>query len=104
MSVDSFLDSNILLYACSAAPADAAKRHRASDLMLSAPFALSVQVLQEFIANALRKKTLGITEANIDATMELASHVPVLPVTLELLLTATALRRRIQVSIINPFL
>jgi predicted nucleic acid-binding protein len=98
MIAEVFLDTSILLYACSAAPADRAKQERAETLILNTPFVLSAQVLQEFIANALRKKALGITEANIDATLELASHVRVLPVTHELILIAVAIRRRFQVS------
>lgn len=98
MIAEVFLDANILLYACSSAPADRAKQQRAETLVLNTPFVLSAQVLQEFIANALRKKALGITEANIDATLELASHVRVLPVTHELILIAVAIRRRFQVS------
>lgn len=98
MTAEVFLDANILLYACSKAPQDDDKNQRAKHLMLSTPFALSAQVLQEFIANALRKKALGISEANIDATLELASHVRVLPVTHELILIAVAIRRRFRVS------
>jgi predicted nucleic acid-binding protein len=98
MIADAFLDANILLYACSKAAEDSEKSRLAQELMVSAPFALSTQVLQEFIANALRKKSLGISEANIDATLEMATHVLVQPVTLELVLTAVTLRRRFQVS------
>ncbi len=98
MSAEVFLDANILLYASSAAPADAEKRERAQTLMIEERFALSAQVLQEYIANALRKKALGLTETNIDATLELASHVPVQPITRELIVEAVALRRRYQVS------
>jgi predicted nucleic acid-binding protein len=98
MSAEVFLDANILLYASSSAPADADKRKRAQTLMIEERFALSAQVLQEYIANALRKKSLGLTEANIDATLELASHVPVQPITRELIVEAVALRRRYQVS------
>ena len=98
MSAEVFLDANILLYASSAAPADAEKRERAQTLMIEERFALSTQVLQEFIANALRKKSLGLTEANIDVTLELASHVPVQPITRELIVEAVALRRRYQIS------
>jgi predicted nucleic acid-binding protein len=98
MSAEVFLDANILLYASSSAPADAEKRARAQTLMIEERFAVSAQVLQEFIANALREKSLGLTEANIDATLELASHVPVQPITRELIVEAVALRRRYQVS------
>lgn len=96
MSADVFLDSNILLYASSSAAADAGKRKRAEELIMKTRFALSGQVLQEFIANALRKKSLGISEKGIDAMLELSGHVPVLPITRELMLSAVILRRRYQ--------
>lgn len=95
---DVFLDANLLLYACSRADGDAAKSARVQELILNTRFALSTQVIQEFIANALRKKHLGITEAGIDATLELASKVPVQPMTLELIIKAVTLRRRLQIS------
>ena len=95
---EAFLDSNVLLYACSSAPDDAAKRRIAEGLMLDGSFALSAQVLQEFIANAVRKPRLGISEANIDATLQLASLVQVQAITREVVVTAVALRRRYQLS------
>lgn len=98
MTAEVFLDSNVLLYSCSAAPDDAGKRQVAEDLILNRPFAISAQVLQEFIANALRKPRLGITESNIDATLQLAAMVRVQPVTHELVVSAVMLRRRFQLS------
>jgi predicted nucleic acid-binding protein len=98
MSAEVFLDTNILLYACSAAQADAAKQAIAQRLLLESDFALSAQVLQEFIANALRKKALGISEKGIEATIELSGLVPVLPITRELIISATILRRRFRMS------
>ena len=98
MTGEAFLDSNVLLYACSAAPDDARKRLVAADLIRNGSFALSAQVLQEFIANALRKPRLGITEANIDATLKMAAMVRVQPITHELVISAVILRRKFQVS------
>lgn len=98
MTDEVFLDSNVLLYSCSASPDDAKKRQVAEDLILNHPFALSVQVLQEFIANALRKPSLGINEHNIDATLRMAALVRVLPITHELVVSAMILRRRFQLS------
>jgi predicted nucleic acid-binding protein len=98
MTGEVFLDSNVLLYSCSAAAEDAGKRQVAEDLILNHPFAISAQVLQEFIANALRKPRLGITESNIDATLQLAAMVRVQPVTHELVVSAVMLRRRFQLS------
>ena len=98
MTAEIFLDSNVLLYASSNATADKTKRERAQALMIAAPFALSAQVLQEYIANALRKKQLGISETNIHAMLELAATATVLPVSLELILASVQIRRRFQVS------
>ena len=98
MSAETFVDSNILLYACSAATEDAAKQHKAESLILNISFAVSTQVVQEIIANALRKSALGISETGIDSALELLSNVQVLPVTLELVINAVALRRRFQIS------
>lgn len=94
MSVEYFLDSNVLLYASSASPDDAWKRKVAEGLILEHPFALSSQVLQEYIANALRKPSLGISESNIDATLRLAARAKVQPVSLETVVSAVILRRR----------
>jgi len=98
MSGEAFLDANVLLYASSSAPGDARKREVAEKLILKEPFALSAQVLQEYIANALKKPALGITEANIDATLRLAAKVRVQPVTHEIVVRAVILRRRYQIS------
>ena len=88
----------MLLYANSNAAEDKTKRERAQALMIAAPFALSVQVLQEYIANALRKKQLGISETNIHAMLKLAATVTVLPVSLNLILASIQIRRKFQVS------
>src|SRR3984893_9945648 len=49
-----FLDTNVLLYSISTNPADAEKRERAIALLNRDDGALSVQVLQEFYAQATR--------------------------------------------------
>jgi predicted nucleic acid-binding protein len=55
MSVEVFLDSNVLIYAVSSAPEEAAKKNRALDLIEGENFGLSAQVLQEFYVNVTRK-------------------------------------------------
>lgn len=96
MTAEVFLDSNIFLYSCSDSPADAEKQAISETLIMATNFALSV--LQEFVSNTLRKKVLGISESQIDAALEMAGHVPVFPITLELILAAATLRRRWQLS------
>lgn len=54
MSARRFLDTNILLYSISRAPAEAEKRTRAIALIDEGDCALSVQVLQEFYVQATR--------------------------------------------------
>jgi predicted nucleic acid-binding protein len=56
-----FLDTNVLLYAISTAPAERAKAAIAVDLVGGPPaeLGLSVQVLQEFYVQATRKSRTG---------------------------------------------
>lgn len=55
MGVLQFVDTNVLLYAISTAPDEAAKAREARRLLDGDDLALSVQVLQEFYAQATRK-------------------------------------------------
>lgn len=93
-----FLDTKILLYACSSTREDASKRRIAEELITRGTFAISAQVLQEFIANALLNPKLGISESNIDATLGMAAMVRVLPITQELIVSAVILRRKFSLS------
>jgi predicted nucleic acid-binding protein len=56
-----FLDTNILLYIISANPAEASKRQIAIDIVAPMDWVISAQVLQEFYANAIRKRAGGIS-------------------------------------------
>lgn len=55
MSVECFLDTNILVYAVSALQEDASKKARALNLIRNADFGISSQVLQEFYVTVTRK-------------------------------------------------
>lgn len=55
MRAECFFDTNILVYAASADPSEAAKRHIALELIEQEAFALSAQVLQEFFVTVTRK-------------------------------------------------
>lgn len=54
-----FFDTNVLIYSISAAPEEAAKRDAARTLLDRVDGALSVQVLQEFYAQATRPSRPG---------------------------------------------
>jgi predicted nucleic acid-binding protein len=55
MSVDAFLDTNVLIYAVSSAASESAKKQKALELIETIDFGLSAQVLQEFYVNVTRK-------------------------------------------------
>ena len=55
MSVECFLDTNILVYAVSSLQEDAAKKANALDLIQTTDFGISSQVLQEFYVTVTRK-------------------------------------------------
>jgi predicted nucleic acid-binding protein len=55
MSVDAFLDTNVLVYAAVGAGRDERKRRRALELIDSTDFGISAQVLQEFYVTVVKK-------------------------------------------------
>ena len=55
MNVDSFIDTNVLVYAATRDPESRGKRERALRLIEEQNFALSAQVLQEFYVTVTRK-------------------------------------------------
>jgi predicted nucleic acid-binding protein len=57
MTVEAFLDTNVVIYAASKSTGDAEKRAVALDLIAQAKFGLSGQVLQEFYVTATKKMT-----------------------------------------------
>ncbi|MCC5843987.1 MAG: PIN domain-containing protein [Verrucomicrobia bacterium] len=93
-----FLDTNILLYASSKAEADKEKRQIARDLILSNDFIFSTQVVQEYIANALRKPKLNIGEKGVERFLQTLDDLQVVPVTLPLLQQAWQLKKRYSLS------
>lgn len=46
MRADAFVDTNILLYAISTAPEEAARKQRAREILAQPDWGLSIQVLQ----------------------------------------------------------
>lgn len=93
-----FFDTNLFLYAYSLAPEDRDKRDCVRGLLEKYQPVISMQVIQEFIAAALRKPKLGIDDAKIDEFLALCAYQKIQPMDLETLLHATALRRRYSFS------
>jgi predicted nucleic acid-binding protein len=93
-----FFDTNLFLYAYSLSPDDAVKRQQVRELLISRLPVISGQILQEFIAAALRKKHLGITEEKIDEFLAFTADFPYQAVTWDVIREAVSLRRRFGLS------
>jgi predicted nucleic acid-binding protein len=98
MTARCFVDTNILLYAAALHPSDAAKNERARAVMAGPSVGLSAQVLQEFVANALAKRRLGISESAIAVVLDALAEVPTLAITRDLVLAAVKIREQHQLS------
>jgi predicted nucleic acid-binding protein len=98
MTADYFLDTNILLYSGSKSLGDSGKRAVAEKIVYSLDFAISTQVVQEYISNALNKKALGLSTQNVEDFIRSLDAITVLPVTLPLIRSAWRLRSRFLVS------
>ncbi len=87
-----FIDTNILLYATSSVPTEAAKRVRAEDLLEGDGLALSVQVLQEFYSQATRATRLHRLDPLLArGFIRVWLRFPVQPMTLALFHDAVAI-------------
>ena len=98
MSVECFLDTNILVYAVSSAEADAAKRAKALELVQEADFGLSAQVLQEFYVTVTRKIRKPLAPERAVALMEEYRVFPTVPTDYPLIVSAVEISLRYGVS------
>lgn len=98
MSVEVFLDTNVLLYAISTAREEAAKKQIARDVLRTTHWGLSVQVLQEFYVNATRSPRPAMSHAIAVAAIKEFLRRPVARVDEELMLDALRIKARYQLS------
>ncbi len=84
MSVEAFLDTNILVYAVSSAPSEKTKRLRSEQLIANLDFGISGQVLQEFYTTVTRKIAKPISHEDAMGWIEDLSELDVVPVDSEL--------------------
>ena len=96
MHADSFLDTNILLYAASHDEAEVGKRTIARELLIRDGVGISVQVLAEFYVNATGK--LKLPEEQVIKVLESLEAYPISPVTESVFWTALEIRKRYQIS------
>lgn len=77
MSVEVFLDTNVLIYAVSSVPAESPKKETALELIEHSDFGLSAQVLQEFYVTVTAKIARPLRP---DEAVELLEQLRNLPV------------------------
>src|SRR3954463_15519420 len=98
MTAKFFVDTNVLLYAASNAPADQPKRIIARKVPEEPNIGFSAQVLQEFYAAAVTKQRLEMThDEAVDVLKRLASFLVWL-ITHDLVLEAIEARQKFQIS------
>ena len=94
-----FVDTNVLVYAVSAAPEDEEKRRRALELLAGRDLVLSVQVLQEFYVQATRPSRPGaLRHDEAVAIIESLLRFPVQDITLEVVHLALSFCGRFGIS------
>ena len=76
MSVECFLDTNILLYAATADASERQKQDIAYELIAAENFGISTQVLQEFYYNATRKVGIKMRPAKALEWLDEIDHMP----------------------------
>ena len=98
MSVECFLDTNILVYAVSSAEVDAPKREKALELIRQTQFGLSAQVLQEFYVTVTRKIRKPLSPALAVALLDEYRVFPSVPTDYPLIVSAVELSLRYGIS------
>ncbi|HMP96732.1 MAG TPA: PIN domain-containing protein [Kiritimatiellia bacterium] len=93
-----FVDTNILIYAGSAAVEDAMKRSIAAEILRLPSIGFSSQVLQEYYEVAYRKKRLGISHAEAIHALRQMSKRPVVCMTPSLIITAAEISDRFGIT------
>jgi len=98
MSVDSFLDTNVLVYAAAGRGENEPKRQRALELVETEDFGLSVQVLQEFYVTVTRKLDITLAPETALEWIEVLAAFPTAELDVSLVKTAAEVSERYQIS------
>lgn len=93
-----FIDTNILVYAADEAAQESRKTHIARELLLQRGLHLSVQVLNEFIANARSSKKLNLSPQQEHDWVERWLLFPIHGMSYEMFLEARLFHERYGVS------
>ena len=98
MIANAFVDTNILLYAISDEPADLDKSRVARTILGRKDIGFSVQVLQEFYVNAVRRPGKKLPHDLAESYLNVWMEHPIQPMTTELMRVALQICDRYMVS------
>jgi predicted nucleic acid-binding protein len=98
MRAECFLDTNVLVYAATGRGAEAEKRQRALELIDSADFGISAQVLQEFYVTVVRKAAVPLAPAEALAWIEQLEAFPCVAIDSGLVKIAAEVSERHSIS------
>ncbi len=98
MSVECFLDANVLVYAAAGHGAEESKRQQALDLLEREDFGLSAQILQEFYVIVTRKLEISLSADGALEWIEQFESFPCLPVDASLVKLGAELSVRFKIS------
>jgi len=98
MSVDCFLDTNVVVYAATGRGSENAKRERALELIETCDFGLSAQVLQEFYVTVVHKIAVPLAPAEALEWIEQLEIFPCVQIDSRLVKVAAELSSRHRIS------
>lgn len=98
MSVEFFVDTNVLVYAASGSLSERAKQRRAFELLRAGRIGISTQVLQEFYVTVTRKVEVKLTPAQALGWLDQFSSAECFVVDAAAVRAAIALSSRFKVS------
>ena len=98
MSVECFIDTNVLLYAATADAGERAKQDTAYELIAADNFGISTQVLQEFFHNATKKVRKKMRPNKALEWLGEISHRPCVVVDIPIFHHAAEIATRYQIT------
>lgn len=98
MNAECFLDTNVLVYAAAGRGEEDEKRQRALQLIETADFGLSAQVLQEFYVTVVRKVDIPLPPEQALEWVEALQSFPCMSIDVSLVKIAAEISERYRIS------
>jgi len=98
MSVECFLDTNVLVYAAASGEIEREKRQTALRLIDETEFGLSAQILQEFYVTIVRKAEVPMTPVQALEWLEQLRVFPCADIDADLVMIAVEISERHRIS------